>query len=151
MSGKSSTGLDNSQPGLFNPVEFCRRLRAERRAKGLNQRDFGKLAGVGLQTQSRYENGETQPNAEYLANLSDQGVDVLYVLTGNRIESALDKETADLVDDFGQLPAHLRQMARSVIRTMRDEASNPSPGAGSYPPVSATVHEKKSPSATTSR
>ena len=41
------------------------RLRRVRQDKGLNQKDFGGLGGVGLTTQQQYENGKTPPNAEY--------------------------------------------------------------------------------------
>ncbi|MDQ0250943.1 transcriptional regulator with XRE-family HTH domain [Sphingomonas kyeonggiensis] len=83
---------------LFNLVEFSSRLRAERKTKGLNQTEFGRLGGVGLQTQSRYEKAETEPGAEYFANLAGAGVDVHFVLTGRRARELFSESQTELID-----------------------------------------------------
>lgn len=41
-------------------------------------------AGITKKTQGLYERNERSPSAEYLAVLSGHGVDVLYVVTGER-------------------------------------------------------------------
>ncbi len=121
--------MGKSQPGLFNPVEFSARLKAERQRTGLNQKDFGQIAGVGLQTQSRYETSETQPNAEYLAALAQAGVDILYLLTGQRSEGPrLSRETSDLVTELEQLPKHMREAALTVVKALRKSAEPSEPG-----------------------
>lgn len=110
------------------------RLRQERLRTGLNQKDFGALAGVGLQTQNRYENQETQPNAEYLGRLAEHGIDVFYVLTGRRqIADSLDHTTSAVIDDYLALPPLLKRIATAALRAIRDEASAavaPDDGAG---------------------
>lgn len=58
------------------------RLRKERNRLGLNQTDFGGLAGISTNAQANYENDSRSPNAKYLAALAGHGVDVGYVLTG---------------------------------------------------------------------
>lgn len=60
------------------------RLKAERERLGLNQTDFGALGGVQKQAQLKYERGDRSPDSAYLASVSEAGVDVLYVLTGQR-------------------------------------------------------------------
>lgn len=76
-------------------------MRKERR---LNQSAFAALGGVGLQTQSRYENGETEPQVRYLAALAEAGIDVAFVLTGkpskvfDEINSAIENLKPEQVD-----------------------------------------------------
>lgn len=60
------------------------RLREIRNQRGLNQGDFGSLAGVTKRTQMLYESDQRLPKADYLALLDAEGVDVGYVLTGRR-------------------------------------------------------------------
>lgn len=50
----------------------------------MNQTEFAQLGGVGKTTQINYEKGERFPDAAYLAAVASIGVDVLYVVTGNR-------------------------------------------------------------------
>lgn len=54
---------------------------------GLNQADFGQIGGVAKTTQLNYEKNERVPDAAYLAAVAAAGVDVLYVLTGQRTPS----------------------------------------------------------------
>lgn len=63
------------------------RLKEERLRLGFNQTDFGRIGGVQLKAQSNYENGSRVPDASYLAALAEHGVDVNYVITGNRAVS----------------------------------------------------------------
>lgn len=63
------------------------RLRAERDRLGLSQEDFGRAGGVNRNSQANYEKGIRTPDAAYLAAVAAAGVDVLYVLTGQRTPS----------------------------------------------------------------
>ncbi len=65
-------------------VEFGERLREERERRALNQADFGALGGVSKLTQLNYEKGYRVPDAHYLTNLRKIGVDVVYLLSGQR-------------------------------------------------------------------
>lgn len=60
------------------------RLREERTRKGLNQTDFAALAGGSRGAQAAYERDEKIPGGAYLTALAGAGVDILYVLTGQR-------------------------------------------------------------------
>ena len=61
------------------------RLREERIRLGLSQAQLGEIGGVQKQAQLKYEKGDRQPDARYLEAVAGAGVDVLYVLTGQRV------------------------------------------------------------------
>ena len=66
-------------------VSIGERLRAERERLGLSQASFAALGGQGMRSQGRYESGERFPDAEYLSQISEAGVDLMYILTGERL------------------------------------------------------------------
>ncbi|WP_439144309.1 transcriptional regulator [Pseudomonas aeruginosa] len=65
-------------------------MRQERERIGLSQTEFAAIAdkagvaGATRQSQSLYEKGKRMPDAGYLAVVAAAGVDVSYVLTGQR-------------------------------------------------------------------
>lgn len=68
------------------------RLREERKRLGLSQTEFAKAVGVHLNTQSRYEKGEREPDTAYLDAIRRAGVDVPYVIgpnAGVRVEGSM--------------------------------------------------------------
>lgn len=65
--------------------EFGGRLRIERTRLEMNQAQFAALGGVAKLTQLKYEKGERVPSADYLYRVYQQGVDVGYLLTGERV------------------------------------------------------------------
>lgn len=65
-------------------VSLGDRLREERERLGMNQTQFGDLAGVTKKTQMLYEGEQRSPKADYLTSIAQAGVDVQYLLTGNR-------------------------------------------------------------------
>jgi len=64
------------------------RLRQVRQDMHLSQAEFGKLGGVLKQAQLKYEKGDRTPDAAYFEALGKAGVDVRYVVTGQRITPA---------------------------------------------------------------
>jgi len=62
------------------------RLKAERKRLGLTQTVFAGLASTTKQTLFSWETGKTSPSAVQMRALAAHGVDVLYVLTGERSE-----------------------------------------------------------------
>ena len=60
------------------------RLRQERLRLRLTQKLLAQAGGVSPHAQSCYERDITLPRAPYLAAITLQGVDVLYVITGRR-------------------------------------------------------------------
>lgn len=79
---------------LTTPRQPWERLREERERLGLNQTEFGALGGVRKQAQIKYEKGARKPDAKYLEGIAAAGVDVGYILTGDR--AALRDAYADL-------------------------------------------------------
>lgn len=51
---------------------------------GLSQTAFANLVGVSLSSQRRYEKGDSDPDTAYLASAAKAGVDIAYVLTGEK-------------------------------------------------------------------
>lgn len=60
------------------------RLKEERDRLGLTQPQFAEAAGAAKRTLIEWEKGATAPNAVQLSALKEIGVDVLYVVTGQR-------------------------------------------------------------------
>jgi transcriptional regulator with XRE-family HTH domain len=71
------------------------RLKEERARLKLSQTDLGAAGGVGKTTQINYEKGVGSPDATYLAAVAEKGVDVLYVVTGERKPQLADSINAD--------------------------------------------------------
>jgi transcriptional regulator with XRE-family HTH domain len=94
---------------------FFERLKEERRRLQLNQKDFAALGGVTKDTQLNYENGSRRPDSSYLEAIAAQGVDVLYVLTGQRNTSALSPDEADLVRRYREAPGAVRAAALAAL------------------------------------
>jgi transcriptional regulator with XRE-family HTH domain len=65
-------------------MSFGARLADERKRLRLKQPEFAKLASTDATKQSLYENNRRELRARYLAQLAEAGVDVMYVLTGQR-------------------------------------------------------------------
>lgn len=63
---------------------FSDRLKEERKRLGLSQADMAAAGGVGLNSQSNYENGHRSPDAVYLERIASLGVDIGYLVLGSR-------------------------------------------------------------------
>lgn len=63
------------------------RLKEERERLGFTQAVFAELAGFSKSAQLNYESGKRAPDAVYLYSVMRMGVDLMYVLTGERQQS----------------------------------------------------------------
>ena len=81
------------------------RIREERERLGYSQADFAALASATRKTLFNWETGDALPNAGVLAAWAKSGLDVLYVVTGER---------------SGAHPAH--DAAEQVLRDKVNEA-----------------------------
>ena len=81
------------------------RLREERERLGFNQPDFANFAGVSKRTLIDWEKSSTSPNAVQLSSLNEIGVDVGYVITGERKHLNV-AELPDGYDGFSLVPVH---------------------------------------------
>lgn len=85
------------------------RLQEERKRLGFNQDVFAQQVGVAKRTLAGYEGGSGDIGALVLAQAATLGLDVLYVVTGQRTPAAASSFTGDEVD----LVAHYRQLPDS--------------------------------------
>lgn len=69
---------------LIPSETFGDRLRLERKRIGMSQEEFGRACGVVRKSQISYEAGTRSPNADYLLCAHRQGVDVTFLITGER-------------------------------------------------------------------
>lgn len=97
-------------------MEFFDRLREERKRLKLSQTQLAEVAGTTKNSQSNYEKGKVCPSATYLVAVATVGVDVQYVLTGQRSGiTMLTEEDRALLALFHQAPSTLRQAALAVL------------------------------------
>ncbi|MBV5296320.1 MAG: helix-turn-helix transcriptional regulator [Curvibacter lanceolatus] len=98
------------------------RLREERERLGVSQERFALSGGVQKRAQIHYEKGERNPDSAYLAAIALMGVDVLYVLTGQRSQPvaapALSKEEEALLDNYKHADDEGRRAAQQVLTAL---------------------------------
>lgn len=85
------------------------RLRIARESLGMSQETFAQKSGVHRKTQGNYEANERSPDANYLQAIAGLGVDIAFVVTGNRGLSVEPKWPDDL------------QVYSSLLDTIRGE------------------------------
>lgn len=96
-------------------------MREERALLGLKQDEFGQLGGVNRNTQGSYEKGERNPDTAYLSRVGAAGVDVLYVLTGERSTSRLQDLSpaeAQLLEQYRTLQDSDQEIVHRVLCAM---------------------------------
>lgn len=100
------------------------RLQEERKRMQMTQTQLAEVAGVTKQSQINYEKGERHPDSLYLAAVAAVGVDVLYVLTGQRQSpapaAALDEGDRVLLRNFHAAPQQVQKGVRSILDPSSD-------------------------------
>lgn len=112
------------------------RLREERERLGLSQSAFAALGGVALRTEQDWERGVSAVKSDFLAIAAAHGVDVLYVVTGTRVEPVksaaeladssraksryVTHEEAALLDNYNAADEKGRAAARSVLDALAE-------------------------------
>lgn len=91
------------------------RLKEERDRLGLSQAALGAVGGVQKQAQLKYEKGERFPGADYLASAAKVGLDVQYVVMGERSSAALTADEAELLDRFRAAPLAVKAAAIAAV------------------------------------
>ena len=71
-------------------MEIFERIRAERERLGLSQTVFADKIGSTKRSVINWESGNTSPSADILAAIASIGGDVIYILTGEGLQEALD-------------------------------------------------------------
>lgn len=89
-------------------VDFFQRLATERKRLKWRQSDMAAAGGIALGTYSNYEkSGGRFPGADVLMTWASAGVDVQYLLTGQR-GAALSPSEGALLEQFRKLDDHGR-------------------------------------------
>ena len=101
-------------------ADFPARLRLARKEKKLNQTDFAAVGGVSLNSQGKYEAGLTEPSVSYLMNLATVGIDVHWLLTGQRSAGVLDQDLSVVVDAVAPLSRDQRNAILTVIEAFSE-------------------------------
>lgn len=94
-------------------MAFADRLREERQRLKLSQTALASHALIKKQTQLKYESGETSPPVSYLYWVEQQGVDIVYLLTGERIASSEDS----LLYYYRRASEELQKAALAVLQS----------------------------------
>jgi transcriptional regulator with XRE-family HTH domain len=142
------------------------RLRFERERLGYSQEVLGAFGGVKKLAQHLYEMGSRKPDSNYLSAIAATGIDVLFVLTGERSKSLAPSELlpADeraLLNSYQncspQAKQHLIQTAALLAAGMGASSSaapgtqlknvqlkNTAPGSVQAGVVGGSIHIKRS-------
>lgn len=102
------------------------RLQEERKRVGLHQDDFAQRVGVAKRTLAGYESGSGEIGAAALALAALLGVDVLYVVTGERKPQPSDSLTAreaDLLSNYRGLPEADQAGAARMVSALAETAA----------------------------
>lgn len=95
------------------------RLKKERIRLKYNQTAFAEIGAVGKTTQINYEKNLRCPDARYLAAISGEGADILFIVTGSRsLTSELTPEENELISNYRALQKNDRQAIHQISETM---------------------------------
>lgn len=65
-------------------MSVAKRIREERERLGHTREDWAAHVGVHLNTQLKYERGDSEPDISYLAKVEELGADYSYIVSGER-------------------------------------------------------------------
>lgn len=102
------------------------RIKTERERMGMTIPRFAEVAGAAKNTVIDWQNGKSTPPAAKLAALASAGVDVLYILTGQRTAGApapepLSREQLALLDNY----THCAPADQDALRRLAATAAQP--------------------------
>lgn len=105
---------------MLNKMDFEGRLKKLRKRKGISQGELAKLIEVHFTQVSRYERGETKPNAQAMTKLAkvlDTTVDYLMNGTANDVaqDAGLEK---DLISRFKEVQTLDTEDKKTVLSLM---------------------------------
>lgn len=105
-----------------------KRLLEERERLSMTQPELAEKCGVTMRTQRNYEKGERSPDADYLAALAQQGLDVLYLLTGQRTQPVAPTPTISdgdrvLLDNFHAAPVQVQAGVKTALSAFTPSAN----------------------------
>ena len=96
---------------------FSKRLVEERKRLKIKQKEMAEKVGVHINSQLDYEKGRVPAFVAYLEQIAEMGVDVQYVLTGQRsAEPVLTPEEKNLLDAWQNAPQAVRAAALAALQ-----------------------------------
>lgn len=106
-----------------------KRIRSERTRLGFNVRDFAEKGGIGVGTQSRYENDESPPKSEYLNKISALGAEILWIMSGSEEDDEVrDKRAApyppeirNFLENYQLCPTSVKASLRAIAEEAADK------------------------------
>lgn len=107
----------------FNPL-FGERLKEERVRLGLTQIELAEKSGQSREMLGKYERGAAEPGAGVLMALAAVGMDMLYVLSGQRTPqtiASLSSEESALLDNYKHSDEEGRAAARRVLSSLAQQ------------------------------
>ncbi|HGN1707851.1 TPA: helix-turn-helix domain-containing protein [Providencia rettgeri] len=111
------------------------RIKKERERLGFNQTDFAKLAGASKHSQINWEKGASFPNSSVLEAWAKVGLDVLFVVIGQRTPNTsldvvenIEPERKEWIDSYDEIPPSKRRAILEVVGGLSQ--SKPSKEAG---------------------
>ncbi|WP_422389271.1 hypothetical protein [Arsenophonus endosymbiont of Crataerina pallida] len=135
LAGKTSTTATSDEQAPLDTQQWITltlegvgdRLKSERLRLGLSQEIFAERCGVKKLTQYNYEKSERHPDAGYLIAAKALGVDLNYVMTGERSDEASaldvvrDEEEANLLTAFRHIPSDSRDIVQRTISALSEK------------------------------
>lgn len=97
------------------------RLKDERTRLGLTHQEFADICGASKRAAIGWEKGVSAPNMVYLEKMAEAGVDVNFVVTGNRVSSlgepvVTNKRTAELVKLYEQATPAMQLAVLNLLK-----------------------------------
>jgi len=99
------------------------RLVEERDRLGLTQTEMAKKGGVAFRTYCDYESGKSEPRASFFADAALHGLDVQYVVTGQRSGGAMKPDEEMVLAGYRKLDERGRAGVLALIGGMQPEAA----------------------------
>lgn len=125
---------------------FGDRLAQERSRLGLSQDGLASAAGMSKRAIGNYERNERSPDAEQLMALKAQGVDILYLLTGERLSEsvALDPMRRAVLDNFDRCSPQRQVEAVQYMALLAAGMSSASPTPSASTPATTVTKARVS-------
>ncbi len=80
------------------------------------------MGGVNRNTQGSYERGARNPDSAYLLAVAELGIDVVFVLTGQRsLGGSISPEEAQIIDQYRRIPDEDQRALRRFLKAMFDD------------------------------
>jgi transcriptional regulator with XRE-family HTH domain len=91
------------------------RLREERERLGYNQTQLAVIGDTTKKSQIDYEKGNSYPKGNYLEAVSKLGIDVQYIITGQRSTLSLTEEENELINLWRKANIHAKHASWGAL------------------------------------